>query len=77
LASRTDGVLLVLRAGANTHGVAQKARNTLTEAGGHILGAVLNGVRVMAGGYLRKNYDTFYEYRERQAILPPAFPPDH
>ncbi|MHC4561190.1 MAG: polysaccharide biosynthesis tyrosine autokinase [Planctomycetota bacterium] len=70
LASRTDGVLLVLRAGVNTHGVAQKARSTMTEAGGHILGAVLNGVRVMAGGYLRKNYDTFYEYRERQPALP-------
>jgi len=25
---------------------------------------VLNGVRVTAGGYLRKNYDRFYEYSE-------------
>ncbi len=64
LASMTDGVVMVLRAGANSLGVAQRTRNTLKDAGGHILGVVLNGVRAMAGGYLRKHYETFYEYRE-------------
>ena len=33
--------------------------------GGRVLGVVLNGVRVTTGGYLRKNYDTFYEYQEQ------------
>jgi hypothetical protein len=28
----------------------------------------LNGVRVTAGGYLRKNYETFYEYREQPRL---------
>jgi succinoglycan biosynthesis transport protein ExoP len=71
LASMTDGVVMVLRAGVNSLGVAQRTRNTLKEANGHILGVVLNGVRAMAGGYLRKHYETFYEYRE-PAQLPGA-----
>jgi len=68
LASMVDGIVMVFRAGSNSYGVANRAKNMLVEARGHLLGAVLNGVRVMAGGYLRKNYDAFYEYRERQAL---------
>ena len=64
-----DGVVLVVRAGANTYGVVQRARDMLSRVGAHILGVVLNGVRVTSGGYLRKNYETFYEYHE-QAQLP-------
>ncbi|MCK4602737.1 MAG: hypothetical protein KAU28_09735, partial [Phycisphaerae bacterium] len=48
-------------------------REILTRVGAHILGVVLNGVRVTAGGYLRKNYATFYEYREQVSL--PAEPP--
>jgi len=69
LSTLTDGTLLVVRAGSNTHGVVQRARDMLTRVGAHVLGVVLNGVRVTAGGYLRKNYETFYEYHE-QAQLP-------
>ncbi|HDZ21025.1 hypothetical protein LCGC14_0017640 [marine sediment metagenome] len=68
LAGQVDGVIMVFRAGVNTHGVAQKARDDMIEANAHILGAILNGVRAMAGGYLRKNYEAFYEYRERQSL---------
>lgn len=67
LATQVDGVILVVRAGANNHGVVQRTRATLQRVGAHILGAVLNGVRVTAGGYLRKNYETFYEYSEPYA----------
>ena len=66
MASAVDGVILTFRAGANTHGVAARAKNVLFDARANVIGAVLNGVRVMAGGYLRKNYDAFYDYRERQ-----------
>jgi len=66
MASTVDGVILTFRAGANTHGVASRAKNVLSDAHAHVIGAVLNGVRVMAGGYMRKNYDAFYDYRERQ-----------
>jgi polysaccharide biosynthesis transport protein len=66
MASMVDGVILTFRAGANTHGVASRAKNVLFDARAHLVGAVLNSVRVMAGGYMRKNYDAFYDYRERQ-----------
>ncbi|RKY27766.1 MAG: hypothetical protein DRP83_01765 [Planctomycetota bacterium] len=64
LSTRTDGTILVVRAGVNTYGIAQRARDMLTKLGSHIYGVVLNGVQVRAGGYLRKSYETFYEYRE-------------
>ena len=68
LAMLVEGVILTVRAGVNSQGIAQRARNTINEAGGRILGVTLNGVRAMPGGYLRKNYETFYEYRERQSL---------
>jgi len=64
-----DGVVMVVRAGANTYGIVQRSRDMLSRVGAHIVGVVLNGVRVTSGGYLRKNYETFYEYHE-QAQLP-------
>ncbi len=69
LSTRVDGVVLVVRAGANTYGIVQKVRGMLLGVGANLIGVVLNGVRVVAGGYLRTNYETFYEYRE-QAQLP-------
>jgi len=65
LATLIDGVLVVVRAGANTYGVVQKVNSMLRGVGTQMIGAVLNGLRVTAGGYLRKNYDTFYEYQEK------------
>jgi len=41
----------------------------LLRVGSHIVGVTLNGVRVTAGGYLRKNYETFYEYRDQSRLL--------
>lgn len=70
LSSLVDSVILVVRAGANSYGIVQRARDTLRRVGCHILGAVLQGVRTTAGGYLRKNYDTYYDYQEH-AQLPP------
>ena len=62
LASLVDGTVLVVRAGDNTYGIVQRTRDNLEKVGAHIMGAVLNGVRVSAGGYLRRNYATFYDY---------------
>jgi len=72
LSTVADGVVLVVRAGVNTHGAVQRVRGILERVGARILGSVLNGVRVTAGGYLQKNYDTFYEYHERTNL--PAKP---
>jgi len=64
LATRVDSVVLVVRAGVNTHGIVTRCRQNLSRIGAHVLGVVLNGVRATAGGYLQKNYDAFYEYQE-------------
>lgn len=45
LAARTDGVLLVLRAGRSRREAAQRAKRQLEQVHAHILGVVLNDVR--------------------------------
>jgi hypothetical protein len=61
----------------NTYGIVQRSRDTIARVGGKIMGVVLNGVRVTAGGYLQKNYETYYEYHSQaqdsdKAQLPQA-----
>ena len=68
LSTLVDGVVLVVRAGANTFGIVQRVRDMFLRVGAHVIGVVLNGVRVVAGGYLRKYYETFYEYREQPQL---------
>jgi len=68
LSTMVDGVILVVRAGVITYGIVQRTRDLLMRVGAHMLGVVLNGVRVTAGGYLRKNYDTFYDYHEQSQL---------
>lgn len=72
LSTVVDGVVLTVRAGVSTYGIVQRTRDMLSKLGTHIFGVVLNGVRVTAGGYLRKNYETFYEYRESAPQLASA-----
>jgi Mrp family chromosome partitioning ATPase len=74
LATMVDAVILVVRAGSNTHGIVQRTRDMLTRIGAHVVGVALNGIRVTAGGYLRKSYDAFYEYREPSPQLPAEAP---
>ena len=69
MSSIADGTVLVVRATSNTFGVVQRSRDILNRVNARILGVVLNGIRVTAGGYLRKNYRTFYEYHEPQLSL--------
>lgn len=68
LSSIVDGVILVVRAGASTHGVVQRTKSALNRVGAKILGVVLSAMRVTVGGYLRENYDTFYEYQEKNIL---------
>jgi Mrp family chromosome partitioning ATPase len=65
LATQVDGVILIVRAGANNAGIVQKTAEQLSRVGAHVLGVVLEGVRTTAGGYLRRNYETFYEYHQK------------
>jgi capsular exopolysaccharide synthesis family protein len=68
LATLVDGVVLTVRAGANTYGIVQRTRDMLLRVGAHVTGVALNGVRATSGGYLRKNYETFYEYHEQPRL---------
>ncbi len=68
LSTQVDGVILVVRAGSNNVGMVQKTSEQLSRIGAHVLGVVLQGVRTTAGGYLRRNYETFYEYQQK--VLP-------
>jgi capsular exopolysaccharide synthesis family protein len=79
LSTVVDGVVLTVRASVSTYGIVQRTRDMLNKLGSHIFGVVLNGVRVTAGGYLRKNYETFYEYREssHQLASAPVAAPSH
>jgi len=70
LSTLVDGVILTVRAGANTYGIVQRARDMLQRVGAHLVGAVLNGVRISAGGYLRENYEQFYEYHKKKPLIP-------
>lgn len=74
LSTACSATVLVVRAGVNTYGIVQRTRDMLNRLGAHIVGVVLNGVRVTAGGYLRKNYDTFYEYNAGSRPQLPAVP---
>jgi len=68
LGTQVDGVIIVVRAGTSTHGILQRTRDIFLRVGAHVVGAVLNGVRVTAGGYLKRNYSTFYEYQGQQSL---------
>jgi capsular exopolysaccharide synthesis family protein len=68
LGSLADGVVLVVRAGANTYGIVQRTRDMLARVGARMLGVALNGVRATAGGYFRSSYETFYEYHQPQQL---------
>jgi capsular exopolysaccharide synthesis family protein len=70
LSTIVDGVIIVVRAGSNTFGVVQRTKEVFNRIGAHLLGVVLNGVRVTAGGYLRKSYRTYYEYHELREKVP-------
>ncbi len=70
LSTMVDGVVMVVRAGVNTHGIVHRTRDMLLRVGAHVLGMVLNGVMATPGGYLKKSYEAFYEYRPKEQQLP-------
>ena len=55
LSNRVDASMLVVRAMQAKRGMVGRLRNELSESKAEFLGAMVNGVRSAAGGYLRKN----------------------
>jgi tyrosine-protein kinase Etk/Wzc len=58
VASLTDGVLLVVRAGTTDRNAAQRACQQLANVGAHVIGTVLND----PGGQVAKEGDYYYPY---------------
>lgn len=61
LASRVDGIILVLVSGETRIDVAQDVKNSLERAKGRIIGVVLNKMRMNTGNY-RYRYYYYYDY---------------
>jgi capsular exopolysaccharide synthesis family protein len=74
LAEAVDGVLMVLRAGENTRGLAQRAVRQVRSLRARLLGAVLNRVRATKGGYFRESYQAYYDYSGAAGPATPATP---
>jgi polysaccharide biosynthesis transport protein len=70
LSTIVDGVIMVVRAGSNSVGIVQRSAEQLARVGAHVTGVILQGVRSTAGGYLRKNYQTYYDYQQKPPQLP-------
>jgi len=72
LCTQVDGIVLVARAKVNTYSVLQRCRDEIRKVGGTIFGVVLNGTRLTNANYLRKSYESFYDYRGQQMLPQPA-----
>lgn len=66
LANRCDAVMLVVKALAEKKGLVARIRDQLGDSRAEFLGVVINAVRASAGGYLRGNIRTSYEYQNTQ-----------
>lgn len=63
LANKVDASLLVIKAYGEKRGLVARLRDQLSDARGEFYGVIVNAVRSAAGGYLRKNIRTAYEYQ--------------
>lgn len=61
LAPLADNVVMVVGAGISSFGMVRRSVRAIEEAGGRILGIVLNGLKHAPGGYMRQNIDMYYE----------------
>ena len=56
--------MLVVRAMSEKRGQVARMARELSEANGEFIGIVVNAVRSAAGGYMRKNIRTSFNYRQ-------------
>jgi protein-tyrosine kinase len=62
LASRTDGVVAVVRAGEVSRGAVARVRDQLRSVHANLLGFVLNAAQTSNTGYFKETYKSFYRY---------------
>ena len=63
LAKHVDAIALVVDAGNDKRGMLGRMLGRLDGQRADVLGVILNGVKTSAGGYFRKSYEAFYNYR--------------
>ncbi|MCC6698890.1 MAG: AAA family ATPase [Candidatus Hydrogenedentes bacterium] len=66
LAPVVDGVIAVVGAEVSTLGMARRAIAELQQIGANVIGVVLNRVKHVPGGYMRRTMDTYYNYETEQ-----------
>lgn len=74
LATLVDGVIVVARAVTNSKGALRRTREQLDKVGGHVIGAILNGVEARPGGYFKQQYREFYEYTSDETVAQQELP---
>lgn len=74
LATLVDGVIVVARAVSNSKGALRRTREQLDKVGGHVIGAILNGVEARPGGYFKQQYREFYEYTSDETVAQQELP---
>ncbi|BAM04395.1 polysaccharide biosynthesis tyrosine autokinase [Phycisphaera mikurensis] len=70
LAKQVDAIAIVVRASRDPRGMVERMLRRLDGQRADVLGVILNGVRSAAGGYFRKSYQEFYDYRENDKKRP-------
>jgi capsular exopolysaccharide synthesis family protein len=62
LAPVVDGVVVVVGAGVSTIGMVRRCLRELDQVGATVIGIALNRMRGTRSGYMRTNYDLYYNY---------------
>ena len=63
MAKHVDAIAVVVQAGSDKRGMVARMLARLDGQRADVLGVILNGVTTSAGGYFRKSYEAFYNYR--------------
>jgi Mrp family chromosome partitioning ATPase len=69
LAKHVDAIVVVVRAGVDKRGMVSRMLSRLDGQRADVLGVILNGVKTSAGGYFRKSYEAFYNYRDDEGSV--------
>ncbi|MCB9845623.1 MAG: polysaccharide biosynthesis tyrosine autokinase [Phycisphaeraceae bacterium] len=65
LAGRCDATLLVVRAFNEKRGLVARVRGQFEESNSEFLGVLVNGVRIAAGGYMKRNIRVTHAYQNK------------
>ncbi|GMV90697.1 MAG: polysaccharide biosynthesis tyrosine autokinase [Candidatus Hydrogenedentes bacterium] len=72
LAPIVDGVIVVVGAEVSMLGMVRRTLRDLQQIGSNVVGVVLNRVKHVPGGYMRRNLASYYTYEHENADEPAA-----